>query len=414
MAKKIFLTGTSGFLGAFLLDELLHRTDAEIVCLVRASDETAGRRRLMNNLRRYSLTPPDIERRVRIVVGDFSKPAFGLSPDVYEQLAAEIDVIYHNGADFNLALSYSSLRTTNVGGVIESLKLAVATRTKPVHLVSTFAVHTTAETRGQLVTEEDPIQPFDKQLYGYTQTKWVGEKLAEEARRRGIPVTMYRPGHITGDSNTGASNTNDLLHTLVIICLRLGAAPLRDVEIDVTPVDYVAKALIELSFQPESVNRDFHLTNPIPMRTMALNEWMQQTKLELEMVSYDEWRDRLLKMGSDMGIGDIRMLTDVLGPRALGDDDSHAVHPRFDSSLTQTSLMNSAISCPTPSTDLFDTYLGYMRRSGLLELGEPLTKNTARFPAPAARIADDAGAESAYESVASHRDSSHLKTTDSP
>lgn len=266
----------------------------------------------------------------------------------------------------------------------------MATRTKPVHLVSTFAVHTTAENRGQLVTEEDPIQPFDKQLYGYTQTKWVGEKLVEEARRRGIPVTIYRPGHITGDSVTGASNTNDLLHTLVIICLRLGAAPLRDVEIDVTPVDYVAKALVELSFRSESVNRDFHLTNPMPMRTMALNEWMQQTKLNVEMVSYDEWRDRLLKLGTDMGIGDIRMVTDVLGPRALGDDDSHAVHPRFDSRLTQTSLMNSAIRCPAPSTSLFDAYLGYMRRSGLLEFGEPLTKKKTRVALPAARMADDA------------------------
>lgn len=68
------------------------------------------------------------------------------------------------------------------------------------------------------------------------------EKLAQEARKRGIPVTIYRPGHITGHSITGASNTNDLLHTLVVICLRLGAAPLRDVEIDVSPVDYVAKA----------------------------------------------------------------------------------------------------------------------------------------------------------------------------
>jgi thioester reductase-like protein len=377
-ARQILLTGTTGFLGAYLLDELLHRTEATIVCLVRASDEDAGRRRLMNNLKRYSLTPLSPDERIRIVVGDFSKPAFGLSPDSYRQLAAEIDVIYHNGADFNLALSYGSLRATNVGGVIEALKLAVATRTKPVHLVSTFAVHTTAENQGQLVTEEDPIQPFEKQLYGYTQTKWVGEKLVQEARLRGIPVTMYRPGHITGDSVTGASNTNDLLHTLVIICLRLGAAPMRDVEIDVTPVNYVAKALVELSFHQELANRDFHLTNPIPMRTKALYEWMRQSNLGLEMVSYDEWRNRLLKMGNEMGIGDIRMLTDVLGPRALGDDKSHAVHPRFDSRQTQSILMNSAIRCPAPGPSLYDAYLGFMRRMGLLEMAKPLAAKEGR------------------------------------
>ncbi len=388
MAKQILLTGTTGFLGAYLLDELLHRTDAEIICLVRASDESSGRRRLMNNLKRYSLTPPDIDERVRVLVGDFSKPDFGLSPELYQQLAAEIDVIYHNGADFNLALSYASLRATNVGGVIESLKLAVATRTKPVHLVSTFAVHTTAENRGQLVTEEDPIQPFEKQLYGYTQTKWVGEKLVQEARQRGIPVTMYRPGHITGDSVTGASNTNDLLHTLVIICLRLGAAPLRDVELDVTPVDYVAKALVELSFQPESVNREFHLTNPTPMRTKALNEWMRQSNLGLEMVSYDEWRDRLLRLGNEMGIGDIRMLTDVLAPRALGNDDSHAVHPRFDSRHAQNALLDSTVSCPVPDTRLFDAYLGFMRRMNLVASTNSEQKSVSSAVSATSAVAD--------------------------
>lgn len=53
------------------------------------------------------------------------------------------------------------------------------------------------------------------------------------------------------------------------------------------------------------------------MRTSELNEWMGESDLGLEMVSYDEWRDRLLKMGKRTGIGDVRMLTDVLGPRAL-------------------------------------------------------------------------------------------------
>ena len=365
-ARQILLTGASGFLGAYLLDDLLRRTNAEIVCLVRASDESTGKRRVLNNLKRYALTPPGISERIRVIAGDFSKPAFGLSRESFERLSAEIDVIYHNGADFNLVLSYASLRTTNVGGVKEVLKLAVATRLKPVHLVSTFAVHTTAENRGQLVTEEDPIQPFEKQLYGYTQTKWVGEQLVQAARKRGIPVTIYRPGHITGDSITGASNTNDLLHTIVLVCLRLGAAPLRDVEIDVTPVDYVAKALVELSFQPESANRDFHLTNPTPMRTKALVEWMRQSDLGLEMVPYETWRNRLLRMGEELGIGDVRMLTDVLGTRALGDDDSTSVHPRFDCQQAQAALLNSGIRCPVPDARLFDAYIEFMRRLKLI------------------------------------------------
>ena len=60
------------------------------------------------------------------------------------------------------------------------------------------------------------------------------------------------------------------------------------------------------------------------------------------------------------------MLTDVLSLRALGDDDSHAVHPRFDSQRAQEALLNSTVSCPVPDTRLFDAYLGYMRRMKLV------------------------------------------------
>jgi thioester reductase-like protein len=246
------------------------------------------------------------------------------------------------------------------------LKLAAATRTKPVHLVSTFTVHTTAENRGQVVTETDPLPPFDKLLYGYSQSKWVGEQLAQTARKRGIPVTIYRPGHITGDSQTGVSNTSDLLHTMVLICLRLGAAPMRDVEFDVTPVDYVARAIIELSLQPRCSGGEFHLTNPVPMRTKELVDWLQQSGLGLDMVPYEIWRDRLLRMGEELGLGDLRMLTDVMGTRAMGDDETHAVHPRFDCQRTQEGLLDSTVSCPLPNTRLFDAYLGFMRRMQLV------------------------------------------------
>lgn len=370
-ARRILLTGSTGFLGAFLLDNLLQTTQAEIVCLVRASDESAAKRRVMNNLKRYSLTPAEASERIHVIVGDFSKPNLGLCPDSFLKLAADIDVIYHNGADVNLALPYASLRATNVGGFVEILKFAVAVRTKAVHLVSTFTVHTTPDNRGVVVTESDPLPPFAKLLYGYSQTKWVGEKLAQEARRRGIPVTIYRPGHITGDSRTGISNTSDLLHTIVLICLQLGAAPLRDVEFDVTPVDYVAKAIIQLSMQKDLTNSDFLLTNPTPMRTGELMDWLSQSNPGLEFLPYEDWRARLLRFGEEMGIGNLRMLTDVMGTRAMGADDTPAVHPRFDSQQTQAALRDSNFTCPPPQTGLFDAYLNFMRRMQLFTPAVP-------------------------------------------
>ena len=81
------------------------------------------------------------------------------------------------------------------------------------------------------------------------------------------------------------------------------------------------------------------------MRTKDLVEWLQQSGLGLDFVPYETWRDRLLRMCEEMGIGEMRMLTDIMGTRAMGDDDTHAVHPHFDSQRTQAALLDSTADC---------------------------------------------------------------------
>jgi thioester reductase-like protein len=365
-SSRRFLTGATGFIGAYLLSELLERTDSEIVCLVRAKDEADGLRRIHENLAAYELSPPGIEDRVRVVIGDFSKPLFGLTQEEFDRLASEIDVIYHNGADVNLVLPYESLRAVNVYGTREVLRLACHLHTKPTHVVSTFTVHTTNATRGQVVTETDPLPPCEELLHGYSQTKWVSEKMIGIARERGLPVAIYRPGHVTGDSRTGAANTNDLLHTFSLVCVRLGMAPLRDVEMDVTPVDYVSQAIAELSLHPESLGKNFHLTNPEPLQAPVLVEWMEDFEIGIQRVPYDVWRDRVFALADQMNSPELKLLGDILGPRVLSDDQAIAVHPRFDSRVASTALENTGIQCAPANRQLLITYSEYLQRMGAM------------------------------------------------
>lgn len=362
--SRRFLTGATGFIGAYLLSDLLERTESEIVCLVRAPDEAAGFRRIRENLAAYKLNPPGIEDRVRVVVGDFSKPLFGLTQLEFDRLASDIDVIYHNGADVNLVLPYEALRSVNVFGTREVLRLACHIRTKPTHFVSTFTVHTTEATRGLVVEETDPLPPCEELLHGYSQTKWVSEKMIGIARERGLPVTIYRPGHVTGDSRTGAANTNDLLHTFVLVCLRLGMAPLRDVEMDITPVDYVAEAITELSLQNESLGKCFHLTNPEPLQAPVLVEWMEDFEMGIQRVPYDVWRDRVFALADQLDSPELKLLGDILGPRVLSDDRALAVHPRFDCQGALQALAKTKIRCAPPDRRLLTTYSDFLHQKG--------------------------------------------------
>ena len=103
--KKVLLTGATGFLGAFLLHELLTDEDTIVHCLVRADDAAFAKERLRENLVTYGLLTDAFDERVVPVVGDLSKHSLGLSPEAFAELADQVDGIYHSAAivDFTFA-----------------------------------------------------------------------------------------------------------------------------------------------------------------------------------------------------------------------------------------------------------------------------------------------------------------------
>jgi len=363
-SPSVLLSGATGFIGTHLLSELLETTSSHVVCLVRGQDESVGRRRIVDSLVKYGLQPPGLEERIRVVAGEFSQPRFGLSENAFDQLADSVDVIYHNGANVNLALPYRSLKPDNVGGTREMLRLAFHRGLKPLHYVSTFTVHATEENRGRVILESDPLPACEDLLYGYSQSKWVCEKMIEEARRHGLSVTIYRPGHVTGHSETGVANVDDLLHNIVKACLLIGAAPFRDLELDVTPVDYVARAIVYLAQQPASLGKTYHLTNPKPLQTAALADWIGAGGTNVELISYEQWQERLLVFSehADKPVDGLKVHSEVLMPR-LAAGNERGIHGRFDCQQTLAALLPSAIACAPADARLLTTCYGYLKQS---------------------------------------------------
>lgn len=381
-SPRILLTGASGYLGAHLLSEILTTTESEVVCSVRANDERSGLQRLKDNLENYSLPDCGMRERVRVVTGDFSKSRLGLSADVYDDLGSSVDVIYHNGANVNLALPYGSLKESNVGGTREMLRFAVHGKLKPMHYVSTFTVHATETNRGRVISESDCLPACDELLYGYSQTKWVSERMIEEARERGVPVTIYRPGHVTGHSETGVANTDDLLHNIVRACLMVGAAPFRSLDLDVTPVDYVSRAIVYLAQQPDTLGGTFHLTNPTPLTAEALTQWMNAGGTKVDMVPLEQWQARLLALAEaaelashELGsagktssanetnsTSEFKLLAEMMMPR-LATENDRGVHGRFDCRRTLASLAPSGIVCAPADARLISVCYGYLQHS---------------------------------------------------
>jgi thioester reductase-like protein len=291
--RTILLTGATGFLGAFLLSELLQQTPAKIYCLVRGKDEEEARLRLQNNLKTYKLWRNTYDSQIIPILGNLAEPLMGLSSEKFNQLASEIDVIYHNGAQLSYVHSYAQLKATNVIGTKTVLGFAVLKRIKPVHFVSSVAVFEASAYAGKVLTEWDPILESEGIYLGYSQSKWVSERLVWLAGQRGLPITIYRPGLISGDSQTGISNTDDFFIRMIQGCLQLGFVPNLPLPLNFSPVDYVAKAIAYLSRQNISEGKVFHLQNPAPLLWSEYQNFTRTQGIPLETVSYPAWVKKL-------------------------------------------------------------------------------------------------------------------------
>src|SRR5205814_1192457 len=129
---------------------------------------------------------------------------------------------------------------------------------------------------------------------GYAQSKWVAEKIVRIARSREIPVCIYRPGMVTGDSRSGECKLDDFMPRMIRGCIQLGVAPdMGEFVMDLVPVDYVARATVQLSLERDSIGKAFTLLNPPAISWNRIVDAMNTFGYSIATVPYREWLDAL-------------------------------------------------------------------------------------------------------------------------
>ncbi|MFD3686473.1 thioester reductase domain-containing protein [Nocardiopsis sp. NPDC058631] len=362
--REVLLTGATGFLGAFLLRDLMRTTRARIHCLVRGADEAAASERLRENLRWYRVWDEVDPDRLQVVPGDLAAPLLGLGEERFDALSATVDAVYHAGAAVNWLLPYGELRAVNVGGVREVLRLATRHRTVPVHHVSTtgvFSPEPATEAVGRdlpSVRTTDRTGPGEALPTGYVQSKWVAEQVIGLARERGVPVTVYRVDVISGDQVNGACQTRDFVWLSLRGLLQAGCVP-RSLtgEVHLTPVDYAGAAIVHLSRDPRSRGRDFHLYNRAGVGFAELVHRLGERGYRLEELDRGTWRERVR---ADRG----NAMNPLLDSFELMAVDSTVRFPGFDTSETDEVLSGAGIRCPEPTADLIDKYVDFFVGTG--------------------------------------------------
>ncbi|MDQ0935700.1 thioester reductase domain-containing protein [Streptomyces turgidiscabies] len=361
--RAVLLTGVTGSLGGHLCAELLARTRATVYCLTRgAAQRTTGR------LADLGLASGE---RIVHVSGDIAQPRLGLSPAAYDALAESVDEILHCAAHVNLAAGYDHLAPVNVGGTRGIIAFAeraarLAHRTVPIRFVSTLATLATARDTGLTeVDERTPPSAETAGALGYAQTKVTAERELRAAADRGVPVTVFRPGVVTGHSETGRTETSDILVPLLRSSIALGCMP-TGASLPVDAVDVVARALVQLCLNQGTETKTFHLIHPEPLPMGDVHEALHRNGYRLDMVEGEQWQSRVDDRADDPAVlpqaamRDLSSYVFTTGPRCRV--------PRMRSDLTWRTLADVGVARPP----LDGPYLDRVIRSLVADRALPL------------------------------------------
>ena len=267
--RQVFLTGVTGYLGSYLLRELMADPDREISVLIRAADSVSARARLAEVLCHYfgpeKGTALLENPRVTVLAGDLRRDDLGLSAKTYDLLSNNTQAIFHCAANVKHFGHYREFHADNVAATGRLLKLAAHRAANPsdFHFVSTLSVCGKGPEAGfRLFTEYDSVPEVLDGNY-YVRSKQEAERLVVAARENLANACIHRVGNVVYAAEGGPLQLNvggNAFFRQIAALLHLGVAP-DDSHLWLCHVDVVARGLVRLAGAGGLSNETHHLEN---------------------------------------------------------------------------------------------------------------------------------------------------------
>jgi fatty acid CoA ligase FadD9 len=319
--RTVLMTGATGFLGRFQALAWLKTLAAsgsggKLICIARGADASQARHRieaaLDSDLKLLAQFRALAAERLEVLPGDIGLPGLGLDEETWKRLAETVDLIVHPAAHVNHVLPYNQLFAANVVGTAELIRLAITTKLKRFHYVSTLGVNALAP---RLVDEDSDIRQTipeckieDSYANGYGISKWASEVLLREAFDLcALPVTIFRPGMILAHSHyAGQLNVPDMFTRLLLSLVTTGVAPSTFYSQDGTKgrprarydgltVDFLADSVTAIGARDTQGFHSYNLSSTHEDGVSLDNfvDWLIDAGCGIERIDrYDEWLAR--------------------------------------------------------------------------------------------------------------------------
>lgn len=275
--ETIFLTGFPGFIAGRLVARLA-TPETKFLLLVQSHLVERAHLEIASIANRANVSP----ERFQIVEGDITQDNLGMSAEDYASATRETTHVFHLAAIYDLAVELPLAMSVNVEGTRRVNDFAQAAHNSGnlhrYHYISTCYV---AGLRTGLIKETE-LQHNAGFRNHYEATKYLAELEVEKLKER-VPLTVYRPSVVCGDSQTGETAKYDGIYYLIKYLLRrpkllsLVNIGNTEVRLNIVPVDFVIEAISTLAFDERATNQTLQIADPAPLTTAELFDEIART-----------------------------------------------------------------------------------------------------------------------------------------
>ena len=359
--KSVFITGVTGTLGKEFIKEWLATSEDKLYLLARRSSRLSHWDRVRKILASAGLENL-LGTRVEVLEGDISLPNLGLKEEEIALLRREVTSFFHIAALTALNGSEEDCNRINLGGAMEALKMAWDFRKNG--RLERFYYFSTAYVSGSRQTycaSEDALPAKPAHANFYESSKCEAERRVRVAMLKGLPVTIFRPSIVVGDSRTGEVSEFNVIYPFLKLFAHgiLKILPTRlENSFNIVPIDFVIRASIYIARQPDSVGKTFHLVTMEPPAISLLLQLKAEEYPDLppiQIVDPSDFKKENLDSMSQMVF---QMLEPYLG--YLNDNLT------FDAANTRNALQGSGIDFPKTDYEFLKTLVRYAVRAGYL------------------------------------------------
>ena len=213
---------------------------------------------------------------------------------------------------------------------------------------------------------EDDLEEGQRFRNAYEETKYEAERLMRRAMEY-LPISVYRPSIIVGDSRTGEiDKLAGPYYLMYAIMLAPPNVPMLmpgkgDKPLNMVPIDFVCEALWAISQRKDTAAQTFHLTDPNPLSARAVFSLVAERAGKRAPISGIPYRlTRLL-----MNLPGVERLT--RSPRQFLEDFNQLT---IYNNINTLEALEGQLACP-PFPRYADQLVRYIKRHGGLDVEMP-------------------------------------------